>query len=318
MVTTLGTYTLQAQHPVYNCLSAVVSQSIGRAPVDLGVSIVTSRHALAVNDTVNFRISVQNKSDCDAGSLSVQSRLPPNVEVVSVSNLMSVANNAITGTVSGLSAGATVSHYYTARLTAAGIFRTTAELTATTNPDLNATPNNGTANGEDDEAIADIRTLEGSLVVYQSPNPNQGALPTVQPNQPVPDPAKVDLSLQLVSNHTTVAVNQPVNLTLTVSNGGGLTATNVVVRDLLPAGMQFISSGSGMSANGAIITGTIGQLPAGQSARLSFTAIVTGQGVFTNQAQIMSADQTDVDSVPGNGYTNGEDDQSSLLVRTTD
>jgi uncharacterized repeat protein (TIGR01451 family) len=317
VVTTPGTYTLQAQHPVYNCLSSPVSQTIGRAPVDIGVSMVTSRHAIAVNDTVSFRMLVRNKSGCDAGSITVVSRLPPNVSVVSTSTQTTIANNMASSTLPALLAGATVSQSYTARLTASGIYRTTAELTATASPEVNATPNNGTANGEDDEAMADVRTQEFSETVYESPNPNQGALPAVQSNQPTPNSAKIDLSVQMQFNRQVVAVNQPVDLTLTVSNLGGLTATNVVVRDVLPAGMQFISSASGMSANGDVVSGTIGQLPAGQSVRLTFTAKVTSPGVFTNQAQIMSVDQTDTDSIPGNGYTNGEDDQSSLTLRTT-
>lgn len=314
---TPGVYSVQARNPVYGCLSGVVSQTIGRAAVDIGVQMQTSRRVVAVNDTVSFRLMVQNKSGCDAGSVTVQNRLPLNVMVVSASNSMTVANNVVSTTVSGLAAGETKNQPYVARLTAIGNYRATAELTASVNTDLNATPNNGTRNGEDDEATVDLRTPESSSAMYESPNPNQGTLPVVQLNQPVPDPAKADLSIQLQVSRQVVAVGQLFDIALIVSNRGGLAATNTVVRHLLPAGMQFISSASGMSATGSIVSGAIGEIGIGQSVSITFTAKITSAGVFANQAQIMSVDQADSDSAPNNGYTNGEDDQASVTIRTT-
>lgn len=317
VATTPGIYSVQAQNPVYGCLSGVVSQTIGRAAVDVGVQMQTSRRVVAVNDTVSFRLVMQNKSGCDAGSLTVLNRLPPNMTIVSASNLMTIANNVVSTTLPGLAAGETKNQPYVARLTAIGNYRATAELTATVNTDLNATPNNGTRNGEDDEATVDLRTPEPSLTMYESPNPNQGALPVVQVNQPDADAAKADLSLQMQVSKQVVAVNQLVDIALIVSNRGGLAATNTVVRHVLPAGMQFISSVSGMSANGANVSGAISQIGAGQSVSITFTAKITSAGVFANQAQIVSVDQADSDSAPNNGYANGEDDQASVTIRTT-
>ncbi len=314
---TPGVYTVQAQNPVYGCLSGVVSQTIGRAAVDIGVRMQTSRRVVAVNDTVSFRLMVQNKSGCDAGSLTVRNRLPPNVTIVSTGNSMTVANNIVSTTISGLAAGQTNSQPYVARLTAVGNYRATAELTASVNTDLNATPNNGTGNGEDDEAFVDLRTPGSSSAMHESPNPDQAVLPMVQLSQPAPDAAKADLSIQMQVSNQVVAVNQLVDIALIVSNRGGLTATNTVVRHLLPAGMQFNSSVSGMSAAGATVSGAIGEIVAGQSVSITFKAKITTAGVFANQAQIMSVDQADSDSAPNNGYANGEDDQASVTIRTT-
>lgn len=316
LVTTPGAYTLQARNPVYGCLSDVVSKTINLAPAELGLSMQTTRRIVAVNDTVSFWLTVQNKSGCDVGALSIQSRLPPNVSFVSASGL-SASNNIVSGSIDNIGAGGMVTRQYTARLTAEGTYFSTAELTASVNPIPNVTLNNGTANGEEDETQTNLRTSVTSGNVYVSPNPNQGPLPPVQPNQPTPEPDKADLSLLMQTSSQVVQSGNFLTITLTVQNRGGLAATNIVLTDLLPAGLQFVNSSSGMSASGSLVNGTISQIPVGQSASLTFVVQVTGSGTFTNQAQIMAVDQPDSDSTPGNGYTNGEDDQASTYIRTT-
>ena len=315
LVTTPGVYTLQARNLVYGCLSNVVSSTIALAPAELGLSMQTTRRIVAVNDTVSFWLTVQNKGGCNVGPLSIQSRLPPNVSFVSASGL-SASNNVVSGSIGNISAGGVVSRQYIARLTAEGAYISTAELTASVNPIPNVTLNNGTANGEEDETQTDLRTTAASGNVYVSPNPNQGPLPPVQPNQPVPEPDKADLSLSVQLSSLAVQPGNSLTITLTVQNRGGLAATNVALTDVLPAGFQFVTSSSGMSANGSTVSGTISQIPVGQSASLTFVVQVTGSGIFTNKAQIMSVDQPDSDSTPGNGYTNGEDDQANTYIRT--
>lgn len=317
LVTTPGTYTVQAENLVYGCSSLPVSQSIALAPATLNMSIETARRIVAVNDTVSFWFTVRNQGDCDAGSIGVQSRLPPNVSFVSSTDNLNAANNVVSGNISGVTAGNVVSRRYVARLTAEGTYFASAELTASTNPLSNATLNNGTANGEQDEAQTDLRTAGPSTTVYVSPNPNQGPLPPVQPNQPAPDPAKADLSLMIQASAQAIQVGQPVTITLTVKNLGGLAATQVQLTDVLPAGLQFVSSSSGMTANGSSVSGTIAQVPVGGSVSVTFVVQATSSGAFTNQAQIMSVDQPDPDSTPGNGYTNGEDDEAMHYLRTT-
>ena len=321
VATTPGAYTLQARNPVYGCLSDVVSRTIDLAPAELGLSMQTARRVVAVNDTVSFWLTVQNKGGCDVGALSIQSRLPPNVSFVSASGL-SASNNIVSGSIGTIGPGGMVTRQYTARLTAEGAYLPTAELTASVNPILGATLNNGTANGEGDETQTDLRAIHSSTTVasgnvYASPNPNQGPLPPAQSNQPAPEPAKADLSLSVHLSRLTAKSGDSLTITLTVQNRGGLAATNVAVTDVLPAGLQFVASSSGMIATGSSVNGTISQIPVGQSASLSFLVQVTGSGMFTNKSQIMAADQPDSDSTPGNGYTNGEDDQANTYIRTT-
>ncbi len=315
LVNAPGQYTVQARHPAYGCLSDVVSKQIGVARVTLSLAMQTSRRVVAVNDTVTFRLLVRNWGECDAGSVTLANRLPPNVSVVSAIGPLSVAGGVVSGTWPNVLAGNEISQSYVARLTAAGTYRSSAELIASASTELGATPGNGTGNGETDEATADLRTTVFSASLFESPNPNQGPLPPVLSGQPTPEPNKADLSLQLLLAQQVMAVSQTVGVTVVVSNAGGQVATNVGAAVTLPTGMQFWGSSSGMSASGAVVSGTVAQIPVGQSATLTFTMKATGSGTRNLPAQITSVGQSDPDSVPNNGYTNGEDDTAVVTLR---
>lgn len=321
VVTTPGVYTVQAKNPVYGCVSGITSQTISLSSANLGITLQTNRRVVAVNDTVGFTLTVNNRGTCDAGPLTVQSRLPSNVAFVSSGSSLSAANAVVSGTIPAVAAGASVSRRYVARLSAAGMYLTAAELTASTNPLTNATLNNGTANGEEDEALADVRTTTPAATtagsaIFVSPNPNQGPYPTVQSNQPAADPARADLSIQLQLSTQVFTVGQVLSMTVTVQNRGGLAATNVTVKDSLSPQLQFTIFRNGVVLVGSTTTGTISQIPAGESRSLVFSLQATARGNYRAFTQVLKADQTDPDSVPGNGFTNGEDDQASTSLRS--
>ncbi len=308
-----GIYTLQAKNPVYGCLSESVSNNIGRAPTDLGLLIQPSRKVIAVNDTVSYRLTVENKGGCDAGRITFENRVPPNMTIVSTSSDLTILKGdlygrvkMIFGLISQLPAGQSVSSTYVTRATAAGTYITAGELITVANPDPNSEPANGTENSEDDEARAEVRTDPSSPSVFKSPNPNQ----------PPPNSGEADISLAMQSSSRFVDVGKMVSFTLTVSNRGALTATHIGVRNVLPVELQFVSSASGMQANQGVLSAGISQLAPGQSIRLEFIARVVNAGVFINKAQIDASDQPDFDSTPNNGYSNREDDQASIELRT--
>ncbi|MFD2573640.1 sialate O-acetylesterase [Spirosoma soli] len=330
--TTPGSYTLQAKNAVYGCLSDAVTKTITMAGADLSLSLRVSRRTPVVGDTVTFTMTVRNESGCDAGSTTMQNRLPSNLTFVSSADGLTVANGIVQGTISSVPAGGSVSRRYVARLTAAGTFLNAAELSAQTNQDPDSQPNSGTGDGEDDEAGIDLRTKAtgstsgtgsaSSTAVYASPNPNQKPLPDVQSNQPKPDSAKADLSLSLQVSSRYVKVGQPVTFTLTVYNRGGQAATNITVRNDLPASMQFDSSSTGMTATGRAVSGTIAQLGVGQSATLIFRAKATSTtGSFQNVAEITTATPADSDSTPNNTIASdtskGEDDEARVDLRVS-
>jgi uncharacterized repeat protein (TIGR01451 family) len=109
-----------------------------------------------------------------------------------------------------------------------------------------------------------------------------------------------DLSLTKSANPSPAVTQQPITYTVTVTNPGPSTATNLTISDPLPAGTTFtectVSGGTGGSCSGPP-TGTNGTVTAnwssllpGQSVQLVITASVTaGAGAtLTNTATVTS------------------------------
>lgn len=84
----------------------------------------------------------------------------------------------------------------------------------------------------------------------------------------------------------------PVACTITVQNLGTPTATNVVVTDVLAAGLSFAGSTCGASAVGNTITWAVGSLAGGASASCVFSIAVAAAGTYANTA-IVASDTTD-------------------------
>ena len=109
-------------------------------------------------------------------------------------------------------------------------------------------------------------------------------------------PAGVDLRLTKAVTPTTATPGQAITYTLTFSNAGIVTATNVVITDLMPAGQV---SDSSYIHSGAVITPTPGityswqvaDLAPGVGGVITITGVLSPDlqaGVFTNTATITS------------------------------
>jgi uncharacterized repeat protein (TIGR01451 family) len=160
----------------------------------------------------------------------------------------------------------------------------TAQVSASDQGDADSTPNNNDPT-EDDQASV-----------------------TVTPKPPI-----ADLSLTKTVSDATPAVNGQVSFTVQVTNVGPQAATKVAVKDLLPAGLTFVSaSPSQGSYNASTGVWTVGTLDDDDSATLQITATVASSTV-TNTAQVSASDQDDPDSTPDNNDPT-EDDQASVSV----
>lgn len=136
-----------------------------------------------------------------------------------------------------------------------------------------------------------------------------------------PHNSQIDLALSVkMSSVAGSAVPFTVTFTVTVSNMGYGTATNVTVRDDLPSGITLDSYVSSVGTYNDITSPdiwTVGDLPTGSSETLDITATVTAGGLITNLAEVWSWDvgQTDPDSLPGNALaTPTEDDDDSIKI----
>jgi uncharacterized repeat protein (TIGR01451 family) len=126
-----------------------------------------------------------------------------------------------------------------------------------------------------------------------------------------------DLSLTKVVTTPGSGVGSNVTFTITLTNSGPSDATNVEVRDQLPAGLFYISSTPSAGAyNSGTGIWTIGGVANAAVPTLQLVARIDALGSLTNTAQVTASDQPDPDSTPNNNNA-AEDDQASVSLSTS-
>jgi uncharacterized repeat protein (TIGR01451 family) len=251
---------------------------------DLSLTKTVDNALPTVGQNVTFTVTLSNGGPNDATNVQVKDQLPAGLTYVSANPSQGTYTSAtglwVVGTVS-TSSPQTLE--ITATVASSGTITNTAEVTASDVFDPDSTPNNHNA-GEDDQASRTISSLQA------------------------------DLSLTKTVNNATPNVGSQVIFTITLTNGGPDDATNVVVKDQLPAGLSFQSAtpsqGSYSSSSGNWVAGTV---TASSSLTLQITATVTGTGTITNTAEVTASDLSDPDSTVNN-HNAGEDDQASSSI----
>lgn len=126
--------------------------------------------------------------------------------------------------------------------------------------------------------------------------------------------AAADLSLTKIVDRPRPNVGDVVTFDITVRNDGPADATDLVVSDPLPDGLEYVAATPSAGIyNPASGDWTVGTLLAKASARLQLSARVLQPGPIINTAQVGAVDQPDPDSAPGNNNPR-EDDQASATV----
>jgi uncharacterized repeat protein (TIGR01451 family) len=124
-----------------------------------------------------------------------------------------------------------------------------------------------------------------------------------------------DLSVSKVVGGGNANTGDTIAYTLTVANSGAATldATGVTVRDILPAGLTFVSASGFGSYNSGTGNWTVGSVPIGTTRTITISATITaGSGSsITNVAEVTAQGQADLDSTPNNGVTS-EDDYAAV------
>ncbi|MFD2564890.1 T9SS type B sorting domain-containing protein, partial [Aquimarina rubra] len=110
---------------------------------------------------------------------------------------------------------------------------------------------------------------------------------------------EVDLVIAKIVDNPTPDEGGTVNYTITVTNNGPATATNVSLTDALPTGVTFVSATPAADYNSSVGIWTIGNILNGGIETLTITATVdagTSGDTITNTVTGVTLDQTDNDT----------------------
>jgi gliding motility-associated-like protein/uncharacterized repeat protein (TIGR01451 family) len=121
---------------------------------------------------------------------------------------------------------------------------------------------------------------------------------------------EVDLELQKTATNNKLEIGDSIVFTITIINNGPGNSTGSSVRDQLPSGFSYISDDSEGAYNSSSGLWIVGPLDDGESISLNITAKIRSTGDYTNYAQILSDNEVDPDSTPGDMSTEQDDDAS--------
>jgi len=238
-----------------------------------------------VGQNIVYTLVVTNGGAAGATNIEVEDVLPAGTQFVSFTATQGTYDdNTSIWTVGDLAVNGTATLMITVTVMTPGAKVNTAEISASDQPDPDSTPGNNSP-GEDDQD--DVTAT----------------------------PAEIDLSVTKTANDLTPNANQDVTFTILVANAGPDQATGVVVEDLLPAGISFVSF---TASQGAYVSGTglwtVGTIDSGADAMLEIVGTVETIGAKTNTAEVVAADQADVDSTPDDGEPDDDDFDSVTLT----
>lgn len=243
-----------------------------------------------VGQVVTFTVTVQNDGPDAATNINVKNVVANGYNTISnISNGGVLVGNTITWSLVNLDSSANQIFTYTAMVLSPGPGISTtniAQVSASDQWDIDSSPNNNISTEDDQAQVTAL--LQGA-----------------------------NLSLTKQISNLTPNVGEIVTFTITMSNSGPNTATNVAIKDSIPNGYSNITSIS----NSGILSGSVinwNGLTIANGANLTFTyqakvnAPILGTS-FTNIAQIRSSDQFDPNSFPNNNNAS-EDDQASVTA----
>ncbi|MCR4030697.1 MULTISPECIES: PKD domain-containing protein [Flavobacterium] len=258
----------------YACASAAPNQSVDLAIVK---TILKNNTSPKVNSEISFEILLTNNGDIDATNVVVSDLLPSGYTFVNYSSTKGIYDY-VTGDwkVSKILNGETEILIVDVIVNESGNYQNCASIKALHQTDID-------------------------------PANNQSCITAT----PI---AIIDLELTKEADILKPIAETNVEFTITLSNKGPSRGTGVQVKDLLPSGYKFLSAvtttGNYNEVTGIWQVGTIG---INGVETLKVTAYVLPVGDFTNVAEVIAANEMDIDSTPGNNKLQ-EDDQDAVTL----
>ncbi len=263
------------------------SATVTTASADLSLTKTADNSTPNVGQDVTFTITVNNSGPDQATGISVRDRLPQGLELVSADESSGDYDiNTGVWTIESIANLGFATLTLVATATSTDLVTNSAEIIASDQDDPDSDPDNGDPD-EDDFAQVEIRGQQ------------------------------IDLSLTKIIDVVRPNVGDNVTIETTLRNDGPAAATGVIVTDTLPAGVSLVES-TPQQGTFDPTTGqwNAGSLDIGEETTLTIIAKVDqilGQAV--NTAEVTSANQPDLDSIPGDGDQN-DDDQDSVSFST--
>jgi uncharacterized repeat protein (TIGR01451 family) len=246
--------------------------TVGGASIDLAVDKTVVDSTIVAGSDASYTVTVTNNGPDEATNIVLTDLLPSNLTFVS-----SVASQGTFTTGTGVWAFTPLASGASATLT------------------IIATVNAGTATGT---VITNTASVDATETDTNPANDSDSVDVTVVATTAT----SIDLAVNKSVNDATLISGSNATYTITVTNNGPDNATGVVLTDVLPGNVNFVSSSTATgSYNDGTGAWTIGALANGASATLTLnvelnTGLSTGT-VITNTATV---DAVETDSNPAN------------------
>lgn len=235
---------------------------------DLSIVKTDAPDPVATGSNLTYTLTVTNIGPSNATGVTVTDVLPAGVTFVSATASQGTATNAagtITGALGNIASGGTATVTVTVSVGA-----------GTVGP----IDNTATVTGNETDPVAGNNTSSTTTAVTR----------------------QVDVSIAKADNPDPIIAGNQITYTMTVTNNGPSTATNVTVTDILPAGLTFVSANAsqGTATNAAgTVTGALGSLAPSGTATVTIVATV-GAGVTGNISNTATVTSTETDSNTAN------------------
>ncbi len=226
-------------------------QAVNSNIVDLALTKTASPNPVLVGQNLTYTLTVTNNGPSTAANVLVNDPLPAGVTFVSASTGCSLSSGTVTCFVPSLAGDASATFTIVTTPTADGTIVNTAHA---------PWPNDPTPGNNDATATVTATSQAADLTMGIS-----GA----------PDP---------------VFLNTSLTYTLTVSNGGPASASNVVATDVLPSSATFVSASAGCANASGTVTCALGTIASGANASATITVTPTALGTMNNSASAVSAE----------------------------
>ncbi len=252
--------------------------------IDLSLTKIVSTMTPKVLDNIVYTIKVTNDGAHAATNVEVEDQMPAGLEFIS-SSFFTKNGSMLKATISNIAAGQTITLNYIVKVLTVGDKINFAQISKADQKDVDSTPGNASTTSEDDNSKVII--------------------------SPVQERILSDLSLEKTVNKNSPAIGEQITYFVTVINNGSNPATNVEVKDIVPAGLEVLTAtgADNIIVSGNTVTAKFNSIEVGFAVTFQIlTRVTASTGSIKNWAQITKSDQSDTDSTPDNGTGNGEDD----------